>query len=128
MLQVLAERNELKAHHGRSAFGILLFQDIAVMPALALLPLAAAGGGTLELGTLGFGVLVFASVVVGGHYLLRPVLRIVALTRVPEAFTAAALLVVLGTALLFEAASLSMALGAFIAGVLLADSEYRHEL
>jgi len=128
VLQVLAERSELKAHHGRSAFGILLFQDIAVMPALALLPLAAAGGGTLELGTLGFGALVFASVVVGGHYLLRPVLRIVALTRVPEAFTAAALLVVLGTALLFEAASLSMALGAFIAGVLLADSEYRHEL
>ncbi len=128
VLQVLAERNELKAHHGRSAFGILLFQDIAVMPALALLPLAAAGGGSLELGTLAFGIVVFASVVVGGHYLLLPVLRIVALTRVPEAFTAAALLVVLGTALLFEAASLSMALGAFIAGVLLADSEYRHEL
>jgi len=127
VLQVLAERSELKAQHGRSAFGILLFQDIAVMPALALLPLAA-GDAAVDVGTLALGVVVFASVVVGGHYLLRPVLRIVALTRVPETFTAAALLVVLGTALLFEAASLSMALGAFIAGVLLADSEFRHEL
>lgn len=127
ILQVLAERNELKDHHGRSAFGILLFQDIAVMPALALLPLAA-GGGALDWGDMALGLAVLLAVSFGGRYVLRPLLRIVAQTRVHEAFTAAALLVVVGTALVFDAAGLSMALGAFIAGVLLADSEYRHEL
>jgi len=127
ILQVLAERNELKDQHGRSAFGILLFQDIAVMPALALLPLAA-GGGAFDWGDMGLGLAVLLGVSFGGRYLLRPLLRIVAQTRVHEAFTAAALLVVVGTALVFDAAGLSMALGAFIAGVLLADSEYRHEL
>jgi glutathione-regulated potassium-efflux system ancillary protein KefC/glutathione-regulated potassium-efflux system protein KefB len=127
VLQVLAERGELKVQHGRSAFGILLFQDLAAMPVLALLPLAA--GGTMPAWrsvALGAGVLV--AVAFGGRYLLRPALRVVAATRAQEAFTAAALLVVVGTALLFDAAGLSMALGAFIAGVLLADSEHRHEL
>jgi glutathione-regulated potassium-efflux system ancillary protein KefC/glutathione-regulated potassium-efflux system protein KefB len=127
ILQVLAERNELKEQHGRSAFGILLFQDIAVMPALALLPLAA-GAGRLEWRGMALGLAVLLSVSFGGRYLLRPLLRMVALTRVQEAFTAAALLVVIGTALVFDVAGLSMALGAFIAGVLLADSEFRHEL
>jgi len=127
ILQVLGERNELRAHHGRSAFGILLFQDIAVMPALALLPLASGQGG-LEWRDVALGLTVLLAVSAGGRYLLRPLLRIVAHTRVKEAFTAAALLVVVGTALAFEASGLSMALGAFIAGVLLADSEYRHEL
>jgi glutathione-regulated potassium-efflux system ancillary protein KefC/glutathione-regulated potassium-efflux system protein KefB len=127
ILQVLAERGELKAQHGRSAFGILLFQDIAVMPALALLPLAA-GGNEISWRDLALGLAVLAATTLGGHFLLRPLLRIVALTRVKEAFTAAALMVVVGTALLFSVAGLSMALGAFIAGVLLADSEYRHEL
>ena len=127
ILQVLAERNELKEHHGRSAFGILLFQDIAVMPALALLPLAA-GGGAFDWRDVGLGLAALLAVSFGGRYVLRPLLRIVAQTRVHEAFTAAALLVVVGTALVFDAAGLSMALGAFIAGVLLADNEYRHEL
>lgn len=127
ILQVLAERNELKDHHGRSAFGILLFQDIAVMPALALLPLAA-GGGSFDWRDVVLGLAVLLGVSFGGRYVLRPLLRIVAQTRVHEAFTAAALLVVVGTALVFDAAGLSMALGAFIAGVLLADNEYRHEL
>jgi glutathione-regulated potassium-efflux system ancillary protein KefC/glutathione-regulated potassium-efflux system protein KefB len=127
ILQVLAERNELKEQHGRSAFGILLFQDIAVMPALALLPMAAGSGG-FDWRDMGLGLAVLVAVSFGGRYLLRPLLRIVAQTRVHEAFTAATLLVVVGTALVFDAAGLSMALGAFIAGVLLADSEYRHEL
>jgi glutathione-regulated potassium-efflux system ancillary protein KefC/glutathione-regulated potassium-efflux system protein KefB len=129
ILQVLAERGELTTRHGRSAFAILLFQDLAIMPVLLVLPLLAGRAGSdfsWRMLALPVGTLVL--VVFAGRYLLRPVLRVVAHTRVQEAFTAAALLVVIGTALLFEYAGLSMALGAFIAGVLLAGSEYRHEL
>jgi monovalent cation:proton antiporter-2 (CPA2) family protein len=131
-LQLLAERDQLKTHHGRSAFAILLFQDIAVMPLLALLPLlgtqSAEQDWRTSLLTAGQALAVLAVLIGGGRYVLRPLLRIVAETKVGEAFTAAALLVVVGTALLFDAVGLSMALGAFVAGLLLADSEYRHEL
>lgn len=132
VLQLLAERHQLNTQHGRSAFAILLFQDIAVMPMLALMPLLGRGSGddqllpTLLNGAKSLAVLLIF--VFGGRYVLRPLLRIIAETRVTEAFTAAALLVVVGTALLFQTAGLSMALGAFVAGLLLADSEYRHEL
>ena len=129
ILQVLAERGELTARHGRSAFAILLFQDLAIMPALVILPLlAGAGDARVDWQALALPVLAAAAVVLAGRYALRPALRIIAATRAQEAFTAAALLVVVGTALLFQSVGLSMALGAFIAGVLLADSEYRHEL
>ena len=129
ILQVLAERGELTARHGRSAFAILLFQDLAIMPALVMLPLlAGAGDARVDWQALALPVLAAAAVVLAGRYALRPALRIIAATRAQEAFTAAALLVVVGTALLFQSVGLSMALGAFIAGVLLADSEYRHEL
>jgi monovalent cation:proton antiporter-2 (CPA2) family protein len=131
VLQVLAERGQLNSQYGRFAFSILLFQDIAVLPALALLPLlgvasarAAGPGGWLALKF----VAVLATAVIGGRYVLRPMLRIVAATRVAEAFTAAGLLVVIGTALLVSQVGLSLPLGAFLAGVLLADSEFRHEL
>jgi glutathione-regulated potassium-efflux system protein KefB len=129
VLQVLAERGELTTRHGRTTFAILLFQDLAIMPVLVLLPLAA-GAADIDADWRAIAVpLAAIALVVGaGRYLLRPVLRIVAATRAQEAFTAAALLVVVATALLFDAVGLSMALGAFIAGVLLADSEYRHEL
>jgi len=129
VLQVLAERGELTARHGRVTFAILLFQDLAVIPVLVLLPLAA-GAAAIEPDwwSVAVPVVAIAAVVGAGRYLLRPLLRIVAATRVQEAFTAAALLVVVATALLFDSVGLSMALGAFIAGVLLADSEYRHEL
>jgi glutathione-regulated potassium-efflux system ancillary protein KefC/glutathione-regulated potassium-efflux system protein KefB len=128
ILQVLAERGELSTQHGRSAFAILLFQDLAIMPALAVLPMLASTGADFDwrTGLLQIGVIV--AVVIGGRLVLRPLLRSVAQTGVREAFTAAALLVVIATALLFQAVQLSMALGAFIAGVMLADSEYRHEL
>jgi glutathione-regulated potassium-efflux system ancillary protein KefC/glutathione-regulated potassium-efflux system protein KefB len=133
VLQVLAERGQLKTQHGRSAFGILLFQDLAVLPALAILPLisplstAQAGAGIWWL--MLFKLLaVMGVVVVGGRLLLRPALRVVARIRVTEVFTAAALLTVIATALLANRAGLSMSLGAFLAGVLLADSEFRHEL
>ncbi|MGH8188722.1 MAG: monovalent cation:proton antiporter-2 (CPA2) family protein, partial [Steroidobacteraceae bacterium] len=128
VLQLLAEREQLSTQHGRSAFGILLFQDIAVMPMLAILPLlgttAAAQDLSQTLLMAGKGLAVLALLVFGGRYVLRPLLRIVAETKVSEAFTAAALLVVIGTALITNAIGLSMALGAFVAGLLLADSEY----
>ena len=132
VLQLLAERKQLNSQYGRSAFSILLFQDMAVMPALALLPLLAVAAsrpsappGFLLVLKL---VAVLAAVVIGGRYVLRPMLRIVAETRVTEAFTAAGLLVVIGVSLLVTQVGLSMSLGAFLAGVLLADSEFRHEL
>ena len=131
-LQSLAENRQLNSPHGRMAFAILLFQDIAAIPLIALVPLLAlhgaeAGGESgLESGLKVLGSI--AIVVVGGRYLLRPVFRIVARTGLPEVSTATALLVVIGTAWLMEMAGVSMALGAFLAGLLLADSEYRHEL
>jgi monovalent cation:proton antiporter-2 (CPA2) family protein len=131
VLQLLAERGQLNSHYGRSAFSVLLFQDVAVLPALALLPLlgvatakTAGPGGWLAIKF----VAVLGTAVVGGRYVLRPMLRIVAAKRVAEAFTAAGLLVVIGTALLVSQVGLSLPLGAFLAGVLLADSEFRHEL
>jgi glutathione-regulated potassium-efflux system ancillary protein KefC/glutathione-regulated potassium-efflux system protein KefB len=134
VLQILAERGQLKAVHGRKSFGILLFQDIAVLPMLAVLPLISPA--TADTATNGepwwiglaklIGVVV--AVVGGGRLLLRPLLRVVALIRVSEVFTAAALLTVITTALLVNQVGLSMALGAFLAGVILADSEFRHEL
>ena len=130
-LQLLAERGQLNSQFGRSAFSILLFQDVSVLPALALLPLLGAASAKAE-GPGGWLVIKFiavlATVIIGGRYVLRPMLRIVAATRVAEAFTAAGLLIVLGTALLVSQVGLSLSLGAFLAGVLLADSEFRHEL
>jgi monovalent cation:proton antiporter-2 (CPA2) family protein len=132
VLQLLAERGQLNSHYGRSAFSILLFQDIAVLPALALLPLLGAAAAVKSAGPGGWLVVKFfavlATVIIGGRYVLRPMLRIVAATRVSEAFTAAGLLVVIATALLVGLVGLSLSLGAFLAGVLLADSEFRHEL
>ncbi|HSO79269.1 MAG TPA: glutathione-regulated potassium-efflux system protein KefC, partial [Chromatiaceae bacterium] len=134
-LQVLTERNLLPTPGGNAGFSVLLFQDIAVIPMLAVLPLLApalagsslegTGGGWLDvLARLG----VIGAIAVGGHYLLRPILRVIAATGLREIFTAFALLLVIGTAALMETVHLSMALGAFLAGVLLADSEYRHAL
>jgi glutathione-regulated potassium-efflux system ancillary protein KefC/glutathione-regulated potassium-efflux system protein KefB len=132
VLQVLAERGELTTRHGRTSFAVLLFQDLAVIPLLALIPLLGVGenipsGSEAWLAALK-AVAVIAAVVVGGRYLLRPVLHVIAVSRIQEIFTAAALLTVIGTSLLVSSVGLSMSLGAFLAGVLLADSEYRHEL
>lgn len=132
VLQTLAERGELKDRHGRAAFGILLFQDLAAIPMLAIVPLLGTGYAVASVSSIVLTVTkivaVLSVVVVGGTYLLRPVLRSVAKTRTPELFTATALLIVAGTALLMDSVGISMALGAFLAGVLLANSEYRHEL
>lgn len=132
VLQTLAERGELTTRKGRSSFAILLFQDIAVIPLLALIPLLGAGDET-PIGAeawlaAGEAIAVIAAIVFGGRYLLRPVFRLIAGSGIKEIFTAAALLVVIGTALGVASVGLSMSLGAFLAGMLLADSEYRHEL
>lgn len=130
-LQSLAERHELHSPHGRLAFAILLFQDIAAIPLIALVPLLAGGSAERPPPSLEHGLQVLGSialVVVGGRYLLRPVFRAVAKTGIQEVSTATALLVVIGTAWLMDQVGVSMALGAFLAGLLLADSEYRHEL
>jgi glutathione-regulated potassium-efflux system protein KefB len=130
-LQSLAERHELNAPHGRLAFAILLFQDIAAIPLIALVPILAGGAASHQPPSLEHGLRVLGSiavVVVGGRYLLRPVFRAVAKTGLQEVSTATALLVVIGTAWLMDQVGVSMALGAFLAGLLLADSEYRHEL
>jgi len=129
-LQPLAERGSLGTQGGQATFAILLFQDLAVIPMLALLPLlgTTAGRSAFSWSGLGLAAGIVMGTLVLGHYLARPVFRHIARTRLREIFTAFALLLVLGCALLFEAAGLSMALGAFLAGVLLADSEYRHEI
>jgi glutathione-regulated potassium-efflux system ancillary protein KefC len=130
-LQTLAERNEMGTKHGRAAFAILLFQDVAAIPILAIVPLL--GVAAMQTDTpLWLAMLrvvgVVLAVIVGGHFLLRPALRAMAKTKIPELFTATALLIVTGTALAMYSIGISMALGAFLAGMLLANSEYRHAL
>ncbi len=132
VLQLLAEKKELATSHGRLAFTILLFQDMAVVPFIAFLPFLAGGGSPSSweenLFDAGRIALTFAGIVFAGRYLLRHVLKFIHATQVREISIAAALLLVAGTALLMESVGLSMALGAFVAGVLLADSEFRHQL
>jgi glutathione-regulated potassium-efflux system ancillary protein KefC/glutathione-regulated potassium-efflux system protein KefB len=129
VLQLLAEKKELTTTHGRAAFAILLFQDLAVIPLIAIIPMfGVAASQGFDLGGFVIAIAIIFGLIVGGRYLLRPVLKIAARTQLPEIFTATALLVVIGAALLMTAAGMSMVLGAFIAGMLLADSEYRHEL
>nr|WP_319565378.1 glutathione-regulated potassium-efflux system protein KefC [uncultured Rhodoferax sp.] len=134
-LQVMGERNLLPTTGGQSSFAILLFQDVAAIPILALLPLlgvVSASTGSPVMAGKEFEafkiVAVIAGIVLGGRLALRPMFRWIARSNTPEIFTAAALLLVVGTAALMQWVGLSMALGAFLAGVLLAESEYRREL
>jgi len=143
VLQTLQEKGLMKTGGGRSAFSVLLFQDLAVIPMLAILPLLAHGGGahaaaaghstTWVEGLPGWAaalvvVAAVAAIVIGGRLVMRPAFRFIAKAHVPEVFTAAALLLVIGIALLMTKVGLSPALGTFLAGVVLATSEYRHEL
>jgi monovalent cation:proton antiporter-2 (CPA2) family protein len=131
VLQVLQERGELKQHHGRLAFAILLFQDLAAIPLIAFVPLFAVHSPIKEqMSLLGAAkaLAVIVLLVLAGRFVLDRLYRLVASTGVKQAMTASALLTVVGVALLMEMAGLSAALGAFIAGALLADSEYRHQL
>ena len=142
VLQLLNEKSQMRTAGGQAAFSVLLFQDIAVIPILALLPLlatlpraAAAMDGQRE----GLSALpawqsalltlaAVAAVILSGRFLLRPLLRYIAATHLREMFTATALLLVVGIALLMRQVGLSPALGTFLAGVVLAESEYRHQL
>jgi glutathione-regulated potassium-efflux system protein KefB len=132
-LRILEERGDLQEAYGQRAFAILLFQDMSVVPLLALLPLLGPVGDQptsllAALASVAKIAAAVAAVVVAGRYLLNPLLRLLAWTGAREVMTAAALLVVLGAAALMQVVGMSMALGAFLAGVLLAESNYRHEL
>lgn len=128
-LQLMSDKGMKRNESGQLGFSVLLFQDLAVIPALALVPLLAGGdSGHTDWMKVGMKVLAFAGMLIGGRFLLRPIFRFIAASGVREVFTAAALLLVLGSALFMDALGLSMALGTFIAGILLAESEYRHEL
>ena len=129
-LQTLEEKGELKARHGRLSFSILLFQDMAAIPMIAMVPFLAlkdTGSSVTIAGALQ-GILAFACIIFAGRYVLNPIYRIIASTGVREAMTASALLTILGVVYLMDRIGLSASLGAFLAGVLLADSEYRHQI
>lgn len=131
-LQVLEENGELSARHGRLAFAVLLFQDLAAIPLIALAPLFAVGVGAaasgMDLLSAAKAIGVIVGVIVVGRFALDPVLRLVARAKVKEAMTAAALLLVVVVTIVMQMAGLSASLGAFLAGALLAESSYRHEL
>jgi glutathione-regulated potassium-efflux system ancillary protein KefC len=131
-MQAMNERNLTVSQMGRSAFAVLLFQDIAAIPLVAMIPLLATSGATTTFAAFSISALkvvgALAIVVLLGRYVTRPVLRFVARSGLREVFSAMALFMVFGFGLLLEEAGLSMAMGAFLAGVLLASSEYRHAL
>ena len=133
-LKILEDRGHLQQIYGQRAFAILLFQDMSVVPILALLPLMAPGADSqnLDFTTTGLAVArivaAIVAVVVAGRFLLNPALALLARTGAREVMTAGALFVVLGAAVLMQSTGMSMALGAFLAGVMLAGSNYRHEL
>ncbi|MDF2811448.1 MAG: potassium transporter TrkA [Microvirga sp.] len=134
-LQMLNERNDLQASYGQRSFAVLLFQDLSVVPILFILPVLASGAAALESGSmidrltnLGTAIAAIAAVVLIGRYGLNPFFRVLARSGAREVMTASALLVVLGAALLLQEVGLSMAMGAFLAGLLLAESNFRHQL
>lgn len=131
VLQLLVERKQLSAPHGKSAFGILLFQDIVAIPLLAAIPLIGHSQNLEESFTSAMAlkaIVILVVVILLGRYVMRQLFRAVAWTQMREIFTATALLIVIGTGWLMNSVGLSMGLGAFLAGVLMADSEFRHEI
>ena len=143
VLQSLTEKGLMKTPAGESSFSVLLFQDIAVIPMLAVLPLLAVGGSAGHAGHSAHAsgietlpawqqalvtIALIAAIIVVGRFLTRPIFRFIAETRLREIFTATALLLVIGIAMAMQLVGLSPALGTFLAGVVLAESEYRHEL
>ena len=133
VLQLMTERGELATRHGRAAFAVLLFQDLAVVPILVVVPLVALGGDGESVATALLVMLLKAAValtviVVAGRRLLRPLYHVIAAANAPEVFTAMTLLVVLGIGWATQQVGLSMALGALLAGLLLSESEFRHQV
>ncbi|MEC4677913.1 MAG: monovalent cation:proton antiporter-2 (CPA2) family protein [Nitrospirota bacterium] len=131
VLQLLSEQKKMHSEYGRVAFSVLLLQDLAVVPLLALVSLLSMPELTIgeEVAlALAHALGILVLVILGGRYLLHPILHRVARYGAPEVFTASAVLLVLGTAILTERVGLSMAMGAFVAGLLIADSSYRHQV
>jgi len=131
VLQILTEQKKLHSVYGRAAFSVLLLQDLFVIPLLALVPLLAMPDLTINenIGVAFVESLVLLSLVIlGGRFFLHPILHRVALSNNPEIFTASAVLIVLGTALIAEYIGFSMAMGAFLAGMFISDSSYRHQV
>ncbi|MDH4018710.1 MAG: monovalent cation:proton antiporter-2 (CPA2) family protein [Xanthomonadales bacterium] len=131
VLQLLIEQKMLNSNYGRTSIAVLLFQDLAVVPLLALVSLLAVTEFSIEK-DIGLALLetlmILALVIIGGRYLLQPILHLIARLGSPEIFTTSAVLLVLGTAVLLAQVGLSMAMGAFVAGLLVADSEFRHQV
>lgn len=130
-VQTLIEKNLFNTEFGRASFSILLMQDLVAIPALAIIPVIAVSSSNSSSQTplhMGWAVVIIVSLVLVSRFLMRPIFRMVAGTRSREVFTAVTLFIVVGVAVLMQKVGLSAALGTFIAGVLLADSEYRHEL
>jgi monovalent cation:proton antiporter-2 (CPA2) family protein len=130
VLPMLAERGLMTSRAGRDTFAVLLFQDLAFIPLVALVPLLASSNmpDRVPWYDVARAAVAIAVILIGGRFLLRPLFRAVGGTKIAEVFTALALLIVTGTALIATVAGLSPSLGAFMAGVLLSESEYRHEL
>ncbi len=130
VLPLLAERELLRSRAGRDGFAVLLFQDLAFIPLVALVPLLAGRAlpDHVPWWDVARAAAAIVAILVGGRFLMRPLFRVIGGARTPEVFTTVALFIVTGTALLASAAGLSPSLGAFMAGVLLSESEYRHEL
>jgi len=131
VLQLLTEQKMLTSSYGRTSVAVLLFQDLAVVPLLALASLLVVAPVTVEKDialALTEALIILALVILGGRYLLQPILHSIARLGSPEIFTASAVLLVLGTGVLMAKIGLSMAMGAFVAGLLIADSEYRHQV
>ena len=131
VLQLLSEQKQLKSSYGRTSFSILLLQDLAVVPLLALVSLLdmpkLSVGDDIGLALLE-AILIFTVIILSGRFFLHPILHRIALTKIPEVFTASAILIVLGVALVAEYIGLSMAMGAFMAGMLMSDSFYKHQV
>lgn len=132
VMQVLDERGERSSGYGRKSFAILLFQDLAIVPLLLIVALLAPSGeeiGLIQgLINVGIAIVAIAALILTGHYLLNPIFRFLANSGAPEIMTAFALGIVIFAALLMDMAGMSYAMGSFIAGVMLADSSFRHEL
>lgn len=128
VLSALAEKGQLGQPHGRDSFAVLLFQDMAVIPLLALLPLLGGEASGANWVSAAKGVAAIAIVIIGGRVVVHPLLKFIATHGSREVFTAASLLVVIGAAAIMDRIGLSMALGSFLAGVVLAESEFTHEL
>lgn len=129
-IQMLEENRQLNTHHGQGAFAVLMFQDLAVIPLLALTTILSESNTTITPTLLDVvkATTIFAALIFIGRVIIRPLFRFIAESRTQEVFTAVSLFIVIGSALLIETAGLTMGMGAFFAGVLLANSEYRHEL